>query len=64
VVFVEQISIESSLNDLLLVCRDVNLTSVAWICREDPLCPSNVTAARESPIVDGIADCNMDQVSG
>jgi hypothetical protein len=61
--FVEHISAESSLNDLILVCGDFNLTSVTWICREDALCSSNVTAARVSIIVDGMADCDMGQVN-
>jgi hypothetical protein len=40
-----------------------NLTEVAWVYREDALCPSNVTSARESMIVDGTADCDMGQVN-
>jgi hypothetical protein len=54
---VEQISAESSLKDLTLACGDFNLTSVAWICREGALCPSNVTAARETIIFDFMVDC-------
>jgi hypothetical protein len=60
---VEQISAESSLNDLILVCGDFNLTGVTWVCREDALCPSSVTSARDSIIVDGMADCDMGQVN-
>jgi hypothetical protein len=44
---VEQISAESTLNDLTLVCGDFKLNSVAWICCENALCPSNVTTARK-----------------
>jgi hypothetical protein len=54
---------ESSLNDLILVCGDFNLTGVAWVCREDVLCPSNVTSARESIIVDSMADFGIGQVN-
>jgi hypothetical protein len=49
------------LNDLILGCGDFNLTGVTWVCRA--LCPSNVTATRESIIVDGMANCDMGQVT-
>jgi hypothetical protein len=48
---VKRILAESSLNDLILVCGIFNLTGVAWVCREDALCPSNVT------ICQGVNDC-------
>jgi hypothetical protein len=40
-----------------------NLTGVTWVCRDDALCPSNVTAARESIIFDGMTICDMGQIN-
>jgi hypothetical protein len=36
---------------------------VTWVCRENVLCPSNVTSARGSIIVDDRADYDMGQVN-
>jgi hypothetical protein len=43
----------------VLVCGDFNLTGVAWSHRDDELCPSNVTPAREFIVVDEMANSDL-----
>jgi hypothetical protein len=48
---------------VMLVCGDFILTGVACCHRDNELCPSNVTSAREFIVVDGMANSDLFQVN-